>query len=217
MSKKSLFYIAGGILLILLAGLTFVRSAVSFSTLAFGAFRRGGLSFQIFKDEFIMDIFMRDEMNFMSWANIVLLALAGIVLLVKAFMPDLIPSIALGGIFGLLALFALITLFKNFFNIFEIRGFKAIMRTLVYVFMNLLSVVAFGSMAAVIILKDSFGSLFFVPAAAAAFNAVVTFMMNIIGLFGAFQWGFGASIFFLFVDVTLVLALFAVGMANNEE
>lgn len=234
MSKKSLFYVAGGALLILMAVLTFFESALSFSSTMRPYFEKAELSFKIFKSRGFFKYFMREGMGFQSWARIILLALAGIVCLVKAFMPDLIPSIALGGIFGLLAVLALIGFSIRLINMFRLNiGFTGFLCYAVWLLMDLLTLAAYGGMAAIIILKDSLGGLFFVPAAAAVVNAFIAFLVNVTGMFkmfgmsyqfmylnnfpSAITWTFGASLLFLIIDCVLVAALFAVGMANNEE
>lgn len=223
MSKKSLFYMAGGALLFLMAVLTFLESALSFSSTMYPYFEKAQLSLKMFKLDGYFRHFMREGMNFQAWARIILLALAGIVCLVKAFMPDLIPSIALGGIFGLLAVFALVGFTRGFIQVFRAEGFGHFIGLAINLLSSLLTLVAFGGMAAIIILKDCLGNLFFVPAAAAGVGAVIAFFVNL-GVTRSLHiwaftvvWTFGASLLFLIIDCVLVAALFAVGMANNEE
>lgn len=215
MEKKSLVCIGAGVMLILAAVFAYVGGAVAFeATMFFG--RKGRISFRIFQDEWFMEMY-KSHMTFMDWANIILLAVAGVLMLVKAFMPDLLPSVVIGGVFALLAVVALIALFKNVGNLFHAGGFKGFLRILIYLFMNVLSVAAFGVMAAIALMKDSFGNFFFVPAAAMAVNAVISAFMGLTGLFGAMKWAFGSLILFFMFDMMLVMALFAAGMAIKEN
>ena len=206
MSKKSLFYIAGGALLILWAVLSLVEGAM------------GMLGYPPLKMFFKMHAIKQymHTMTFMSWFHFAVWILAGGVLIAKAFVPDMLPNIAIAGLFALLALFALVGFVGDFFALFR-GGNARYFVNWIRVFSALLSVVAVGGMAVIIFLKDSFGSLFFVPAAAVAAKAFMWFIIRAFGLFGMFSLSFGVSLILLLIDCVLVAALFAVGMANNEE
>ena len=146
----------------------------------------------------------------------VLLPLAvGLMLITKAFLSDKIPNIILVGLFGLLALLNVVHFFG--FLRFIINnaacGFMDYLILASYFFEG----VAYGSMAAIILFKDSFGGFFFVPAAVVAINACISFLVNAFGLFGMPRVGFFPCIISLAFNFVLVAALFAAGLANNEE
>ena len=233
MSKKSLLYIGAGVLLMLMAVLTFVEGALVFSSTMDWRFEKAELSFRVFKDSGYLRYYMQEVMDFKAWIEIVLLALAGLLLVAKAFVPDFIPDIALVGAFGLLAVLAFFPFIKSFINIFstdKMEKFNNTLGMLAWALMDGLTLAAFGCMAAIILLKSNFGRFFFVPAGVAVLNAGLTFLANITGMFNmnplflainelpyVTQWAFGASFAFFLFDCVLVAALFAAGMANNEE
>ena len=215
MEKKSLYSIGAGVLLILAAVVAFYSGIVQVGGMRFDG-NKAIFTFKVFKDEWFMEMY-KESMTFAAWANIILLAVAGVLMLAKAFVPDMLPNVVLGGVFAALAAMAVLSLFKTFGSFGHAGGFVGVLRILVYVLMGVLSIAAFGLMAAIALMKDSFGSFFFAPAALVAVNAVIDGFMGLTGLFGALRWSFGSLIIFFIFDMVLVGALFAVGMAINED
>ncbi len=182
MNKKDLLYIAGGVLLALI-----------------------GLQ------PYIMRVFTPEVHKVGGQIGNIIMILTGLILMAKAFVKDMIPDIALVGLFGVLAIFSGISFLQSFIALFREGYFwiKAI-----NVCSNVLMLVAYGGMAAIILLKDSFGGFFFVPAGAVAVKALLAFVGRFIGM-GAMPMG-AYLIIFVF-DMVLVGALLAVGMAVNEN
>ena len=232
-SKKSLICGVAGVLLIMAAALAFFKRALAFSSTMYPYFEKAELSLKMFKRDGFFQYFLNMGMDFWAWAEIILLALAGILLIVKGVIPNLVPSIALGGIFGLLALLTVVPTFRNFIAMFAIGNFKGFLCYAVWTLADFLKLLTFASMAAIILLKSSLGGLFFIPAGVAAVNAFLEFLINLTGMFNMFgashifipvndkpmiiTWTFGASLVFLLINCVLIAALFAAGMANNEE
>ena len=231
MSKKSLLYVGAGVLMILVAILTFVEGGLVWWGDRFGRYGLEGLSidWRVFKDSYYMDMY-KESLDFMFWVNIGLLVLAGVVLLAKAFVPDLIPDIALVGIFGLLALMALISVFSGIINMFRrgneyygIPDFDYCLGSLIGILPTVLTLIAFGGMAAIFMFKDGFGRFFFVPTLSAIASAGIMFLINIgttrnLAIWAyTTVWSFGASFVFFMFDCVLIAALFATGLAINEE
>ena len=78
-------------------------------------------------------------------------------------------------------------------------------------------VVAFGGMAAIILLKSSFGSLFVLPAIAKVLQAGMWFIVHVFGLFQTMRYGFVLCMVLFLIDMALVGALIALGKAVNEK
>ena len=192
MSKKSLFYVAGGALLILnvLAGWIFPYLYI-------------GAAGEVVKVKSTLLI------SFLPLAT-------GLALIAKAFLSDRIPNIVLVALFGLLALSCVTSFIENFIDMIRYDLFNHFIS-----YVNLLSyglmVVVYGGMAAIILLKDSLGGFFFAPAAVLVAKAFMWFLIRVIGMFGMVRVAFGFSLILLLIDCVLAAALFAVGMANNEE
>ena len=217
MSKKSLFYIGAGVLMILATVLSLISSALVVD----------GWYFNMMLDhiggEDILSMFKTIVKRYISmmdgwaWMEFFVMILTGVILIAKGIVPDMLRwEMGIAGLFGLLAVFALIGFAQNFFNLFRDGNIKVFVRWL-NILSSLLLLVAFGGMTAIIFMKDSFGSFFFVPAAALAFKEFMWFVIRVFGMFGIPHIGFGACLIILIVDMMLVAALFAAGMANNEK
>jgi hypothetical protein len=209
MSKKSLLYIGAGVLLILSAIWSLASEAILMNPWIFEyeEFFR-----VLFKMKYLKHY--TQSMGGLTWLAFLITLGTGGVLIAKGLIPDVVPSIALAGAFGLLSLFALIGFVRNFFEIFN-NGRHFLVW--VAVLASFLTLVAYGGMAAIIFMKDSFGGLYFVPAGALLCKAGMWFLIRVAGLFGIYPVGFGLCFFMLIGEIMLIAALFAAGMANNEE
>lgn len=190
MSKKSSLYRKGGSLLILSAVLPLFQSMIMYL---------GRISLSELLKSYMQSI------TIMSKIQLIITISIGVVLIAKAFFGDMIPDIVLVGLFGVLALLEGVAFLKSVPLLF--RG-GDIIEALLSVTMNFLMVLAYGSMAAIIFMKDSFGGFFFVPAAAVGARALLIFLL----------YGLASlrSIGFLF-EIMLVGALFSIGPAVKEE
>lgn len=181
MNKKDLLYIAGGALLLLI-----------------------GIQ------PYILRLLTPEVQKVGQIGNIITI-ITGLILIAKAFVKDMIPEIALVGLFGVLAIISGISFLQGFIALFREGPFIV---KIINVCSPALTLAAYGAMAAIILLKDSFGSFFFVPAGAVAVKAVLAFIGRFMAI-GGMPIGAGLMIFVF--DMILVGALFAVGMAVNEN
>jgi hypothetical protein len=206
MGKKSLTYIGAGVFFIMYAvldlfsGIWQMMGHVSFD------FLRGGM----FK------FYLRDVMDFFAWVSFAFLIIAGLVCIAKAFVDDMIPDIALAGVFCVLALCAVLAFFKRFFNMFDYRGFRYFINY-VTLFSIAMEIVAFGLVAAMIFLKGGLASLFFAPAAVKALQTGMWFLVYAFGMFGTRSYGIAFSMGFVITEMFMVIGLFAVSKAVNEK
>ena len=209
MSKKSLLYIGAGVLLILSAIWSLASEALFMNP---WLVEHEGIFRILFKMKYLRHY--TQSMGGLAWITFLIMLAVGGALIVKGLAPDMVPSVVLAGAFGLLSLFALIGFARNFFEIFKNgRHFLVWVSAL----SSFLTLVAYGGMTAVIFMKDSFGGLYFVPAGALLCKAGMWFLIRIAGLFGVYPVGFGLCFFMLIGEIMLIAALFAAGMANNEE
>ena len=206
MRDKSICYIGAGMLLIGYAVLSLLGNVWQWT---------GSISFEIFRHG-NMKFYFREIMNFWSWVSFGALILTGIVCIAKAFLDDVIPEIGLVGLFGILALVPLVSFFRQFFRMFDYHGFRYFINY-VNLFSYLLGVVVFGGMAAIILLKSSFGSLFVLPAIAKVLQAGMCFIVPVFGLFQTRPYGFVLCMVLFLIDMVLVGALIALGKAVNEK
>ena len=212
MSKKSLFYLGAGVLFILAAVLVYVeRILLVGAEVSYNGFT---INLKALRVDWIKEM-AKDSMTNLDWMNIAFLALVGVVMLVKALMPDLVPDIALVGVFGLLSMVWVGKLAIYVINMGRMG--QPFMSDMVSLGQDLLMLAAFAGMAAIIFLKDSLGQFYFVPAMLAITSLVIFVLMHVTGMFGYAQWGFGSLLLLVIMDVMTPMALLATGMANNEE
>ena len=204
MRDKSIWYIGAGMLLIGYAVLSLLGNVWQWTGGWTGGISHGKMKF-----------YFREIMNFGSWVSLGALSLTGIVCIAKAFLDDVIPEIGLVGLFGILALIPLVSFFRQFFLMFDYHGFRYFINY-VDLFSYLLMIVAFGGMAAIILLKSSFGSLFVLPAIAKVLQAGMWFIVHVFGLFQTMRYGFVLCMVLFLIDMALVGALISVGKAVNE-
>ena len=215
MEKKSLFYVVGGVLLILSAVLSLFQGAMTFAGMMYYREQSFAMIFKTGQFRYYIR-----SMTGMAWLQVAVIIFAGLVLMAKAFLKDAVPDIVLVGLFGVLTAFAGISFLRSFIAFFREGNFWV---KSVSVCTNLLMVVAYGGMAAIILLKDSFGGFFFVPALAVAGKAFLNFVLYAIPtrlkaiMIGLVYMPFGACLLVFVFDMVLVAALFAIGMAVKEN
>ncbi|MBO5737180.1 MAG: hypothetical protein J6S04_05165 [Clostridia bacterium] len=212
MSKKSLLYIGAGVLFILAAVLFYVeRILLVGADVMHNGFT---LSFKSLRIDWIKEM-AKDSMTNLDWMNIAFLALVGVVMLVKALMPDLVPEIALVGVLGLIAMVWVGKLVVYMMDMGRMGGLS--MNSMIVIGQDWLMLAAFAGMAAIIFLKDSLGQFYFVPAMLAITSLVISILMHVTGMFGYARYTFGSLLLLLIMDVVTPMALLATGMANKEE
>ena len=218
MERKSLFYVVGGVLLILSAALSLFQEALEFSSIMY-YYDEGALPRMLFKSGAFRDYVQR--MDIMSLIRFGMVLLTGLILIAKAFVKDIVPDIAIVVLFALMAVYWSIPFLQNFWLFWGEGNFWV---KSVFVCTSLLMVVAYGGMAAIILLKDSFGGFFFVPALAVAGKAFLNFVLyaSASTIVKAMKMKilympFGMCLLVFVFDMVLVGALFAIGMAVKEN
>ena len=213
MSRRSLFYIGAAVLL-------FLTPFVSMMSELY--IETGRLSLEHLK-------FYMERLTGVSWVTIILWLGAGVLLLVKAFLPDLISDVILGGFFAIFALYlgimVIVAVINNIDTMITHKmwrfmcesEFEAILHILLSAFLSLLNCLSIAALAAIILLKSNFGQLFFVPAGIKLVEAVLGLFAHLIGLFGFMQIGIGALIVLLLLDGITVMGLLLAGLAVNED
>ena len=83
----------------------------------------------------------------------------------------------------------------------------------IIILLSLLDVAVFGGMAAIILLKSSFGSFYFLPAAIKGVQSAILFLIVIIDG----HVNFGMLLVTMMTYMTLVGAMISVGGAVNEK
>ena len=215
MSKKSLLYIVGAVLLVVSAlwtvyGGLFIQACryrEMFTVLK-----------QLLRDDwYLSSYYYVENVGTMDWLQFAVMLIAAAVLSAKAFLKDAIPDIALVGLFGGLAFFAFINVAGQFLDLFRVEGAA---RNYLY-WVNLLTMglefVALAAMTAILFMKDKFGQFFFAPAAVIIFNNLIWFAIRVLRLFGVAPIAFGRCFLIFLVGSCYAVALFAVAMANKEE
>ena len=207
MSKKGLLYIGGGLLLILSTVLSVILDVKT----SFGmwADKLPSLSYLI---EIGFFKYYMQHMGITQTIQWIIPILIGLVLVAKAFVGDMIPDIVLVGLFGVLALLEGVAFLKSVPLLF--RG-GDIIEALLSVTMNFLMVLAYGGMAAIIFMKDSFGGFFFVPAAAVGVNALLRLVLY--SSVWSYYWSFKVVLLIFLLDMVFAAALFVIGKAVVED
>ena len=218
MDRKSLFYIGGGILLILSVVLSVFQGAImtSSSILAYKELPPISWMFESGYFKYYMQ-----NISGMQKLQLILPIIIGLALIVKGVLGDIVPDIALVGLFGIMALFAGVAFLKSSMALFREGNFWV---KLVSVSTNLLMLIAYGGMAAIIFMKDSFGGFFFVPAASVGGTALLKLLLygsvtsrKKAYLMGLVYLPFKFCLLIFLLDMVLVGALFAIGMAVVED
>ena len=197
MSKKSSLYRKGGSMLILSVVLPLFQSMIMY-------FGRISLS-ELLKS-------YMQSITIMSKIQLIITISIGVVLIAKAFFGDMIPDIVLVGLFGVLALLEGVAFLKSVPLFF--RGGDIIVG-LLSVTMNFLVLLAYGGMAAIIFMKDSFGGFFFVPAAAVGVNALLRLVLY--SSVWSYYWSFKVVLLIFLLDMVFAAALFVIGKAVVED
>ena len=206
MSKKSLLYIVGGAFMMLAAVLSLYGAAiVQFSRLIE---MRGLLKVLLDRN------YVRPYMNNFdtaTWLQFVVMLGVGLALIAKAFVPDMIPNIAFVGAFGLLTLFALMDTIQIYRNFTRYGYYYYVWLEIIF---SLVVTLGYASMTAILFMKDSMAQFFYLPAFFILTDATTWFFTR---WFGLFEITFGLNLLVYLFDIVLVIAFFAIGMANKEE
>ncbi len=215
MSRKSMFYLGAAVCFLLVPFASMLQGVYSLT---------GELSFKPLEYYF-------EHAGDEIWLNYALWWLAAIALAAKAFLPDLVPDIALVGLFGLLALISgILTLLASIANADSILGgmmwrymfeskFAAWVYILLQAIFGLFPCLAFAAVAVLILLRSSLGQLFFAPAAISAVGIFCNFLFSVTECFGLMRnmMRSNVSIIYLLLSGITVVAYLLVGMAIREE
>ena len=190
MAKKSSSYMGAGMLLILYLVLMPMLSIAVMT----GAFQ--GLTFKIY--------FSHLEWKTMIWYGA--MALTALLCFGKALVDELIPDIALVGLFGLIALVEILGLFGGeLSSMYGVSKFRILLS-------NLLSIGVFGSMAGLIFLKDAFGEFYFAPAALKVVHIIVNALLYMFS-----HVGFMMVLMLLIGEILLAWGLLLLGKAVTNN
>lgn len=194
MTKKSMLYLGAGILLSLY---------LVFMPICTTAMMTGVFQFSNFKL-----YFFQMDWNSMIWHGA--MALTALICFAKAFADELVPDIALVGLFGLLTLSKGITFLMNFINMIKYHQLNTWMAWL-DVFLQLFPIMAFGGMAGIMLLKDAFGGLYFAPAAIKVVELVLVL------IFANFIPMIGVTAVNLILNALFIGGLFILGKAFTDN
>jgi hypothetical protein len=96
--------------------------------------------------------------------NYVWMLLIGLACIAKAYVGDLVPDIAFVGLFGLLTVSSGLIFLTNFIDLIKYPQYNTWVSWLSVLF-GVFPIMAYAVMTVILLLKDSFGGLYFAPAA----------------------------------------------------